>query len=329
MMQQDYYQPVSSHSQWEPFACLLPTGSALESIDGLSHLLEHYLIKTYYDKDSDINLMGFTNEDYIILFGKKFNAQNLIDTLREMTFTDEPVERTKMGLIKEINAESAKQEEHFFKEIWSGSMYQKSPLGRIPQVEKVSCNDLEVLRSQLMSRQIYIYFLSKGVEVCNSSINSGQNENAVSPPSPLPSPLPTTFTWRRNIRFGQRQYHIYYFNRDIESFYLISRVLQFYNPEKHIQLSEKKYMSALIIQNGTEFPGPDVALEKVFEDVFIQMDEEIISIQQNFKELAMNCLESIYFYGVSWEERIQRMKSVSPSQIAKLLNEIKAFLLAE
>lgn len=308
--------PTMEPGNIEPCVCLLPTGSAAESVEGISHLLEHLLIFELIDRCAGVMIDGHTTEDYVILFCPYLSLENIIQTLRSMVLANANLETHKERLKKEIEAELANREEFFFRFVWEGSDYEKSPLGKADRVDTISGAALDTLRCRLLQETIFGYTQGGGVTILNPAAAAQVQ------PQPLP---PVPIDWVKNKPFGERRYDICYFNRDIEVFYLLERMLKLLNPDKHIQLSEKKKMSALILEKGTRFPIDQVKAVK--QKALEQITVEVSEIKSNFEESALNELESMFFYGCPWPERCRRLFRTTDLRITELIKKLTSPLI--
>lgn len=287
--------------------CLLPTGSACEQARGISHLFEHiFIAKLYRDYDSAV-VSGYTTEDYVILFCYGIGPGEITATLRGMTLTGEELRGHKRLLIAEIERESGKEEEAFFRFLWQGTAYEKSPLGTVADVSRITTGMLEDFRSKLSASPLFFYGRERGVEIVNGVGNPCST-------SPLLS-----IDWRRDTLFAGRHYHICYVDRRIEAIHLVTRILKESNPDKHIQMSEKKMKSALILEAGTRFPE-DCDIGVLRKKSLEKINHDISGIKANFAEKALNELESLYFYGRSWLERIGEMFKTTEPKLRHLLS---------
>ncbi|HLP46969.1 MAG TPA: hypothetical protein VK469_13530 [Candidatus Kapabacteria bacterium] len=294
-------------------ACLLPTGSATESIEGISHLLEHFLIFELIQHYAGVNLDGHTTEDYVILFYRNLTLENIIETLRSMDFDNVRLNTHKERLKKEINVNLTNREEFFFRFVWEGTIYEKSPLGLPERVDMISSEIMDAFRCWLLKEYIFGYTQAGGLKISNPSTDIPFQRQ------PLPQ-VPIQFV-KKNKHFQDRWYDIYYFNRDSEAFYLLERMLKLLNPQKHIQLSEKKKMSALILEKGICFPTRD-QVKTLKKKALAKIIAEISEIESNFEELALNQLESMFFRGYSWPERIEFLLQTTENHLSELLSII-------
>ncbi|MBE0461276.1 MAG: hypothetical protein IBX60_06550 [Candidatus Aminicenantes bacterium] len=126
----------------------------------------------------------------------------------------------------------------------------------------------------------------------------------------------------RKHEFKKRFYDVYYFNGESEKLFLLKNMLQLVNSKKHIQLTEKREMSALIIEKGCIFPK-DYEINPLKVNALVEMKKEIERIRNNFLERALNELESIYFYNKSWVERIDKLLHTSSDDIINIMNKIE------
>ncbi|MEA3295821.1 MAG: hypothetical protein U9Q27_01595 [Patescibacteria group bacterium] len=102
----------------------------------------------------------------------------------------------------------------------------------------------------------------------------------------------------------------------------IEKIFRFKNPQKYIQLTEKREMSALIIEKGCIFPK-DYEINPLKVNALVEIKKEIERIRNNFLERALNELESIYFYNKSWVERIDKLLHTSSGDIINIMNKIE------
>lgn len=286
--------------------CLLPTGAAGEKVRGISHLFEHIMISKLHHDHNPLIASGHTTEDYVILSCKGITSREIINTLQQMKFKGEEVDRHKGVLIKEIERESVNDEEAFFRFLWQNTSYEKSPLGTVEDVAIITSGMLETMRLELLEKPLFFYSDAADLEISNG--------NGQSPPS-----MPVlNISWLRNKTFRDRSYDICYFNRSIEAYYLLTRILKDLNPDKHIQLSEKKDVSALILETGTRFPTSS-NIDSLRENACREIGSDLSEIRSNIAERALNELESVYFYGKRWQRRIRQLFQTGDRQLLNLL----------
>jgi len=285
--------------------CLLPTGSANEKTKGISHFFEHIFITKLLHNFTFSKISGHTTEDYVMLFCYQITPRKILETLQRMTFEKREVENHKRTLIEEIEMEAFKEEETFFRFVWqeTGTGYEKSPLGTIEEVGTVTVDMLGEVREEILKGQLFFYSSPFGLDIINRFEDvkvTGIN------------------AWWRNKTYqrkgNNRCYEICYFSNRIEVLYLMVRILKALNPGKHIQLSEKKRMSALIVESGVQFPtlrniGP------LREKALGELERDLAGIKTNINERALNELESVYFYGKRWQERIALLFQTTDRQL--------------
>ncbi len=291
--------------------CLLAAGAAREKVKGISHLFEHILIDELLNEYNFSHVCGYTTEDYVILFCKGVTPGKIMETLIRMKFTGEKVLFHKQFLIKEIQKKSINDEEAFFPFLWQGTDYTKSPLGTVGDVISITPGMLEIVRLEILNKAIFFYSSGAGLEIFNEY---GREQ---------PPAAAMNISRRKNKIFRGRRYNIYYFNRCIEALYLHVGILKDINPDKHIQLSEKKSMSALILEIGTKFPTQhDIGLLR--KKSLDRLNLEISGIKDSRDERALNELESIYFHGERWEERIERLSRTTDPELLQLVRELES-----
>lgn len=224
----------------------------------------------------------------------------------------------KKELIEEIKIQSGKEKEAFFRFVWQGTGYEKSPLGTAAEVNTITPAVLDDLRHKILSRDTFFYSKTTGLEIRN-----GHEKEASL------SPFLSTIPWRRETTYhgcgSSRCCSICYFNNNIEVLYLLTRVLKNLNPAKYIQLSEKKMMSALILETGAKLPGKN-NIRPLLEETGRQLHIEIIRIKKKTGLRALNELESVYFYGRRWQERIKKLLQTSELELLDLVEKLKSGL---
>lgn len=295
--------------------CLVPGGSASETVKGISHLFEHIFIYKIHRAFRQAKISGHTTEDYVILFGTNLTPQDLMTFMREMSFTREETISEKEILIREIKGKRRSKEESFFKFAWKDTVYEKSPLGEKDMVNAVTTAHLEDFKSLVLKRPLYFYTRAFGLEIRNNpheTTKPGGTDN-----------LEKHFNIlrKRGGRYKRKWYDIFYFDGQVEEMYVLERGLKLMNPGLHIQLSEKKRESALIVERGTRFPAePDI--NSFREKALQEIKKEVAGIKENFSEQALNELESIYFYNKGWSERLARLFQTTDSQLLAMVKSL-------
>lgn len=290
--------------------CLLPYGSANERVKGISHLFEHILISELCLRYKPLKIRGYTTEDYVVLFCTNITSREVVQTLQQKSFIKEDLELDKKDLIEEIKSESSKEEEAFFSFVWQGTVYEKSPLGTVKGVDTITSIMLRDFRAELLKNRLFFYNCSCGLQIINRDEFT---------PSFSPGLI---ISHRRYKAFQGKHYNIFYFNHSIESLHLLLKILKDLNPDKHIQLSEKKEKSALIFETGTRFPT-NCHMEPLRERALLGLRHDLSIIKINVKERALNELESVYFYDRSWRQRIKKLFQTTNRQLLEMVEKIK------
>jgi hypothetical protein len=228
-----------------------------------------------------------------------------MQVLRKMSFEKEEIDDHKETLLHEIERKSANGEEVFFSFVWQGTAYEKSPLGTAAGVNTVTAGMLEDLREEILKRQLFFYNHASGLEIING--------HRYKPPPRPGFDIPRS----RSKTFQGKHYDICYFENCSAPCHLLVRILKNLNPGKHIQLSEKKEMSALILETGTTFPGKH-NIGPLRKEARQQLDRDISEIKANKNEIALNELESFYFYGKPWQDRIAELDRTGDQQLLDL-----------
>jgi len=298
------FSPIEMLETTCDLAGLIPFGSAREKFNGLSHLFEHFLIANFYK----IGIRaGFTTEDYIMFFFEKMHPGYFISRLKKLGFNKEIIESEKERIKEEIYKKKLDNEERFFKIIWQNTIYSKSPIGNVADVNKISVKDLEKLRKEILKMPLYFFKRNGSVIIFRRSSNKKRKE------------IEIKITHRKH-EFKKRFYDVYYFNGESEKLFLLKNMLQLVNSNKHIQLSEKKKMSALIIERGSCFMNKsDFAKlrETAIREIATNLD------RMNFYEKAIKELESIYFYRETWSKRVNKIFKINDEDL--LIIEKKLF----
>jgi len=313
-------QPATGQNRQPDVVCLLPGGSADETVNGLSHLFEHLLIKTLFDHPRDAVIAGHTTEDYILLSSSGLEPADYIETLQYMELREDEVERNKKGLIKEILREASNPREEFFRKVWAGTPYEHSPLGTPDAVQSITPSLLDSFRLRLLKKTHYFFTRDNGIEVHEPTQEIPEESTGIHE---------FTGIKHREMTFRDREFDIYYLGNiirecdcSIEALYMLERLMQMQNPGKQIQISEKKDKCALILEKGILFPKVD-SIGSLWEPARRQIAGDVDSISAEFQERALNQLESRFFYGRRWESRIRRLNTLIPLQITELIRQMK------
>ncbi len=292
---------------------MIPSGSAEESIKGISHLFEHIAISKAYKSKGAVRITGHTTEDYIVLFSFNFFPEEFFALMNGMSFEAENTEQEKDVLIREIEREEHNEEEGFFKFVWSGTNYEKSPLGTIEAARGITPEILEEFRLKVVDMPLFFYknHVEDGLEIINPEAFS------CTPPEDF------TIYQRFEGAFDDRNYRIFYFTGWVEQMFLLKYILDVKNPELRIHVSEKKKSSAFIVEEGVIWPSAEEIDELRTQACdAIKKDEE--QIKSYFPERALNELESVFFYNKRWPLRIQSALGTPTSQLLKILEKLKS-----
>lgn len=289
-------------------AFLLPVGSACEDIRGISHLFEHLLIGTLINHL--VYTSGYTTEDYIICFCSHISPPEVVKIIEDIKVNKNEIRINIKKLIEEIKTERLKDEELFFQKVWRNTKYQKTPLGSIQDIKKITIGNVVNFRKRILQKALYFYDPDSGINVFNHAIKEEVN----TPGFKIISML--------EIRHKEKFYDVFYIKGEMEAFFLLEKILKIRNPGKHIQISEKKEMSSIIIEKGSKLPEMN-EIDKLSEDAFVYIENEINDIKNNFVERALNELESIYFYNKSWIDRVNTLFKTKKSRISGIITELR------
>ena len=292
---------------------MIPSGSAEESIKGISHLYEHITISKAYKSKEGARVTGHTTEDYIVFFALNFSPEEFVALMDGMSFEPENTEEEKDVLIREIEREQHNEEEGFFKFVWSGSNYEKSPLGTVEAARGITPEILEDFRLNVMDMPLFFY--KANTEAPLQIVNGDA----------FTCECPEDFNLyqRREGEFEDVAYHIFYFEGWVEQIYLLKYVLEAKNPDCRIHVSEKKKSSAFILQEGAQWPAAD-EIEGLKSTAITAIKKDVEQIKDHFPELALNELESVYFYNKRWMDRIQAALETETSQLLEIIEKLKS-----
>lgn len=284
---------------------LLPIGSSNERIKGISHFFEHILITKIQFFHRNAGIIGYTTEDYVILFCSHLNFEKFINTLERFKLEPYELKWHKEILIREIEKKRFEKEEEFFRLVWGNTNYENSPLGNIDEIKTITVKDIDNLNSQVQKTVIFYFSRGTGLKTFNKT---GVGEKI----------LDLNIHLCKSLTYRNKSYNIIYFNGQLEKMILLSKIIRDLNKTKHIQLIEKKALNAFIIEKGTCLPDA-YNIADLRESAIKGIENEIKEINRNFNERALNELESIYFYGESWSERISNLFKTSDEQLLKIV----------
>lgn len=292
---------------------MIPSGSAEESIKGISHLYEHITISKAYKSKEGARVTGHTTEDYIVFFAMNFSPQEFVTLMDGMSFEPDNTEDEKNVLIREIEREQHNEEEGFFKFVWSGSNYEKSPLGTVEEAQGITPEILEDFRLKVMDMPLFFYSVNteEPLEIVNGDAFTCE------------CPEDFNIYQRREGEFEDVTYRIFFFNGWVEQMYLLKYVMDAKYPDLRFHVSEKKKSSAFIVQEGAEWPDAD-EIEDLKKKAIQAIGEDVEQIKDHFPELALNELESVYFYNKRWLPRIQAALDTETSQLLEIIEKLKS-----
>ncbi len=294
-------------------------------INGLFHLYEHIIVHKLIGVET---LHGFTAEDYIFLYFKNFSPSNIIDCLQGLDLNKIDLDMEKRVLSAEFERERNNEEEHFFRTIWQGTGYEKSPLGDVLEIEaKTTTADLAELHEKVMKHPQLFYEKDKGLTIVN------QNRHVIGCPKipgehkvhPYVRPenfrADCTLIEKRVTSYKEKTLKLFFFKGNIEPLYIMEKYLREQNPGKMVQISEKKEMSVFIIEEGCFFPAAD-NIGQIKKYVLAQLKQEIKGIKENFVDRALNELESMWFYDMPWTQRCDRLLRIPDEQLLKTMRSL-------
>lgn len=295
-------------------AFLIPIGAALEEIPGICHLFEHLLIRRLSKYVEDV--VGYTTEDYMIFICNELSPIGFVEQINRMVPTKEEILLEKMLIIEEIKSSNPIDSEVFFKKVWWDTGYANSPLGSLDGINKIDHKTLERFKKELLKNHIYCYDSCGEVTIINDDISNVHNSN----------PREFTFLGSTEITFKKNNYENLYFKGEIDRLYLVERILKIKNPGKLIQLSEKRIRCALVLDSKTNFPANEQETRGLMSVAVKGILKDIEDIKSVFNDRAINELESAFFYGERWENRVERLSKIQCHEILNLLNELNSHI---
>jgi hypothetical protein len=289
-------------------ALLIPIDARKKS-NGIPHFFEHLLLNELRMNPPSL-VYGYTTEDYIILYGDNLRHSVSIKRIENMQFGSSAIASEKIFMSKEIRKAKDSIDEKFFTKVWGNTIYEESPLGKLKQIESITKGDLIQFRNEILKRPVYFYYE-------NGSLHEVNRLTA------RPGTYREKFEIMKNreMSFNNKCYIVCFLKGDAGEIYMVSKILTLKNPRKHIQLSVKKKMMALILEGGIQFPG-DQEIEVLKEEAYDEIKEIAVEIDKSFVERATKELESKYFYNVSWSYRIKKIFAIPTSRIISILNNL-------
>jgi hypothetical protein len=214
-------------------------------------------------------------------------------------------------LLREVEEKQSNEEETFFEEVWRNTKYAKTPAGNTIDIKTIGIRDISDLRYKIMAGPLFLYNKNSGLKQFNKHLHNV-----------APSKRKKTVDLIRGFKFAGTGYRVLFFEGEVEALFLIERILSIVNPEKLIQVSEKKTKSVLIIEKECEFPGYR-EIKEMIRKALKEIEKEINEIKEDFTEKALNELESIFFYNESWQNRIQRLYSYDNNYIYSIIDNLR------
>jgi len=292
-------------------ALLIPIKSLKERKAGLWHLLEHILVSKLISISS---FVGYTSEDYIILFSNnKIYYEEVLRIIKKIRLNRIQFINIKGELINEILKTRKNFREYFFKRVWGKTLYQRSPLGNITSIKRITIADVSRANREIIRGPLY-YFANGKVTIKKGRI-SEQNKGG----------LGTFRILRMNKMIIEGvDYNIYYFKDGTAQVYLLEKILQLMNKDRHIQFSRKLCLNALIIERGAAFPGKE-DITKLKEKAVLGISTRMNSIKKDCFLLARNELESHYYYMKSWQRMIKEMIRTEEDELIWIICKIRSY----
>lgn len=286
---------------------LIPSGSMNEKIPGISHLYEHLLIQQLlgFQDDPDSDISGYTSEDYILLCTTILTPKDFIKAIQNFKPEKHFIFREKRKIKNEIHKKNGDDSERFFQMVWRGTPYEKSPMGTESGIESLDEEALSGFAGQIQAKNLFFYSHPGRLSVKKKK-----------DPIPLTNRRPHPAGWS-----DRPDYSIFFFSRHIEKIHLIRSILQIANPEKHIQVSEKKTLCALVIEKGVKIP-PFNHIKGIQKKALIKIEEEVEEMKRDPVSLGINELESIYFLRSSWTQRLKTLRRFTTTDVQQTFQRI-------
>lgn len=294
--------------------CLLPTGSAWESVPGISHLFEHMMIEELHRRGgTEVN--GLTTEDYVILFCGGISPGKILTTLQNLPVDAKALEARKKSLAHEIKQEQENGLNGFSRFIWQGTayeQYERNPLGEVEAIESITPEVMEEFKRRMIKKELFFY-TDNGLERVNG-IGCGWVDRSE----------PAEVEWERNRTFNDTTYDIGYVTGNMDVFFLLVQILANWdiNKDKRIIFNEKKRAAALIMESGTALPTGEM-LPGLRQRALLDMARQVSAVRVNFRDNAINELESVFYCGQSWYRRIQRLFHIPTAELIGQLEKIR------
>lgn len=291
---------------------LIPGGSAHENINGLSHLFEHLLIAELIDLAPETNnkITGYTTEDYILILIYGMNHNQVLKAIKKMDPDIDRLAVEKEIIIDEIESHKTGESENFFRFAWKDTIYEKSPWGKTKEVKSLTREHIKQFKKQVLDKDIYFYPDREKIHSLKKTTSAKK--------------INVTYTNKKNQHHNGSRYDIFYFTHGIEQLFLLEIILEILYPKKHIQISEKKELCALIIEEGVHFPTYTL-IRYLKEKALLKIKKEIINIKKDFFSRGINELESLYFYNQSWSYRQKILNNIDPEDLMKISRQIGEF----
>lgn len=271
------------------------------------HLFEHLLLHELNKLKNDSVPEAFTTEDYMFFLGQGISdKKGIFKRLKKMQFENEIVDEE----MKIIKNEIKSQSDNLFNYIWEGTKYENHPIGIFEANIKNVRNHLNFIKNDIeMDNIFYFPIEAKDDNIFNRRRKRKHYDEFIN-------------IWTKIINRDQKLFYVYYFDISSDILFLIEEILSLFNKNEFIQYSDKRYLSALIVEKGTIFPQPS-QISNILECAKNELNLKIKRIKRAFFSKALNELESLFFYERRWEDRINRCLSVNESEVEKILEILK------
>ena len=279
-----------------------------EDLNGISHLFEHLIIKR-------VRAVAhcYTGDDYILIKVLRFQTVHpLLRTIECFRLRNDELELEKTKIIGEIKERGNSESEEFFRLAWHGTRYFSSPLGNIESIRRISLNDIDEYRRQVLEQGIYVRNITR---IWMSKENkAGSAGRAV-----------LKIMRSNEFLFNGKEFRSIIFTGNRDVLHYVEEVIKRLLPGHFVQLSEKLAASALIIEKDIVFRL------RTYECVTAAGDFNRRSIVRDIHKkqldhggLRLAQLESRYFYNKSWRHRVKRLRKEPVNDIERAIEMLYA-----
>lgn len=271
----------------------------------LAHLFEHIIISEF-----DNGIGGLTTNDYIMLFCSKCSNEEVVETMESLKIEEVNIERNREKIRSEIIKSMKVRNEIFFRKVWDGTIYEKSPVGTESEINIISRKDLIGMQKKVIKGTIYIYNNYK-ISIFNKHVDKNNYKikkiNIIN---------------KSTFKHDKNYYKRIIFEGESDIFNLICEMLSFFDPNRYVQLIEKKQLSTIILERDFIFPEYN-ELITLKTKCLKEIQRVNLLLDKSYFHKSMKELISFFYHNKIISDRIKYIFNIDDKEIIESILFLK------